>query len=93
MMFKKVREDVCVYAKRHAKLLSRTLMIDSVKMTLRRGRMRSYFHLEEVNKYLNFINSISYKAEILSCWIGGRMHRINTFRIKVWVGDEIPSFF
>lgn len=23
--------------------------------------------LEEVNKYLNFINSISYKAEILSC--------------------------
>lgn len=40
----------------------------------RMGRIGSYFLLEELNKYLNFRNSISYKSEILSCWIEGRMH-------------------
>lgn len=49
-------------------------MINSAKMMSRMGRMRSYFLLEELNKYLNFINSVSYMTGILSCWIRGRMH-------------------
>lgn len=56
-------------------------MINSVKIMSRMGRMRSYFLLEEVNKYLNAINLISNKAEILSCWTGDRIKDFSRLRI------------
>lgn len=66
-------------------------MINSVKIMSRMGRMRSYFLLEEVNNYLIFRNSISYKEKYFHAELGAEC--ILPFRIKIWVGNEIsPSF-